>query len=441
MVTRAGTDLGPSSDLRPGTDLGAPIDPSVMAVEGDVVTVAGVTVRDPVLAGVVSRTDPADRAELLERLLAVGARGLATMGVGVDLAEVDLRVARTVERATDEAALRAQAMLEEAHRLMTSSLDPEQRSSLVSRAVADFATWRDGFLAQVDPDSGDSHTGRLLHRLHELLGPSGALEQRLTAALDPTADGSGLAKVSELVDRRFVELRELLAEERGRRTESDRGTAKGFDYEDVVEEHLRSLARQTGALVERTSRVAGSLAGESIVGDLVLTWPDGRRVVVEAKNVRSLALSGKDGMLAQLDRAMANREAQMAVCVSAQDAYPSEVGVFGVYGNRILIVDEGDGVMLAVAVRWASLQMAIASQPSGEVDTAAVDERLVRIKTLSQRFSINRRALTEIGGSVEKVKGSLEEMRRELVDLVDDASALLTRRPPGHVVDLHRHAG
>jgi hypothetical protein len=419
-------------------------DPSqgLIEVDSDTVTLGRISATDSVLADLVRRCPEDERGQLIERVLAVGARGLFTMGIGVDLAEVDSRVHRTVERVTEEASLRAQAILEEAGRLMTASLDPEQRSSLVARAVSDFSAWRDSFLAQVDPDTAHSHTGRMLEHLNGLVGPGGTFERRLAEALDPTADGSGLGKVSELIERRFGELREMMAQDRGRRQEAERGTAKGFDFEDAVELRLRELARPLGAMVERTSTMSGSLAGDAIVGDFVVELADGGRIVVEAKNAKSLSLTGREGILSQLDRAIDNRDARLGICVSATEAFPAEVGIFGVYGNRVLVVDDGDGTMLEVAMRWAQLAASPSRSERPDVDLVAVEERLDRVRMLAQRFSTSRRALTEIAGSVDKVRDGLDEMRRELIELVDDASSEIRRgQQPTSVVPLMREAG
>lgn len=412
--------------------------PLEITVEGSRVLISDFEVDDPVLAGLLAKGDEPGR--LLERIISVGARGLATMGLSFDISEVDVRVNRTVERVTDEAAVRVRAMLDEAHRVLSSSLDPEQRSSMVARTVADFGAWRDSFLDQVDPDTSTSHTGRLLDHLRSLLGPGGALDQRLDAALDPSSDDSGLGRVSILIEERFAELREAMAIDRGRKEEAERGTAKGFDFEDQVEDALREIARPLGAIVERTSRSAGALAGEAVVGDFVVEIPDLGRVVVEAKNVRSLALTGKDSILGQLDRAMANRDASVGVCVSAQDAFPREVGPFGTYGNRLLVVDDGEGTMLQVAVRWAIDALRSRLDAGSEVDVNLIEERLQRVRMLAQRFSSNRRALTEISSSVDKVRDSLEDMRRDMLELVEDASVELRRPTRAEVVDLNRRS-
>ena len=86
--------------------------------------------------------------------------------------------------------------------------------------------------------------------------------------------------------------------------DNSRGTADEEEHGDAIEEALRTVARPLGAIVERTSRSSGSLAGDALVGDFVVEIPDLGRIVVEAKNVRSLALTGGESILGQLDRAL-----------------------------------------------------------------------------------------------------------------------------------------
>ena len=412
-----------------------------VTVDEQRVHIHDLTCEDSTLAGLLARQPAELHSETVRRALAVGARGLVTMGVGLDLGEMDQRVRRSVDEALEEAMRLVQQVVEEARRSLTDSLDPDQRSSIIARASAELTSWREGFLRSVDPASADSHTGRLVRHLEQLLGPGGQLERRLTEALDPHADGSGLAQLAASLDQRLTELRDLVAEQRGARREAERGTAKGVEYEDAVEEALRAAARAMGAVVERTTRTPGALAGDALVGDYVLTLPEGWRVVVEAKNVRSLSLTGGDGILAELDRAMANRQADAAICVSAGEAFPQEVGPFGVYGKRVLVVDDGDGTMLWVALRWTLASLAASGRTTVETDPELVTDRLQRIRQLCQLFSTNRRTLTEIVGSVERVRGSLEQMRSDLLGLVDDLAAELGRGRQGAVVEMRRQAG
>jgi hypothetical protein len=144
-------------------------------------------------------------------------------------------------------------------------------------------------------------------------------------------------------------------------------------------------------------------------------------MVVEAKNQASVGLAGEKGILGELDRAMQNRDAGFAVCVSARDAFPSEVGGFGIYGDRLLVVDDGDGTMVRAAVRWA--QAVLAARAEGreiDVDTTYLSDRLERVRTLAERFKTAQRTLTDVGKSVDGVRELLRDLRAELLDLVDD---------------------
>ncbi len=411
------------------------------------VTIDGQTVRidrlestDPALAELL-RSQPADRwADLIERALAVGARGLMTMGLGVDLAEVDQRVKQSVLMVTSDAERHVALTLEAAQKAMAEQLDPDHRTSVVSRTIEEFTTWRDEFMRTMDPSVVDSHSARLVDSLTELVGPDGALEQRLQSLLDPDADGSALSALATSIDLRFGELRDLIMVRQGAEIEAERGTKKGFDFEDVVETSLRSILTGTrGAFVERTSMERGSIEGK--VGDFVVTLGSGDRVVVEAKNTTAvISLGGKGGILAELDRAAANRQAGFSICVSAQPVFPQEVGTFGVFGNKICVVDDGEGTMLAAALAWAEASLAVAANRSDGIDVQAIEERLQSLKAIASQVSNVRRSLTSVVTSVNSMKGTLDEMRSDLLAHIDDISRELNRSDDDEdhrVVELH----
>ncbi len=412
----------------------SPPRPSV-SVDGTTVELS-MTVDDSTLADLVRRSE--DPVALVERILAVGARGVASMGSTLDLSAVEARLRRTAEEASAASEERVTKMLSEARTEITRLLDPSAKDSFTSTTIEEFATWRDGLFERFDPERQSSHTARTIAAVAGLLGPGGALETRLAEAMDPTRSDSGLGQLTELLERRITEIRELLAEERGRVDEAERGTSKGFDFEDDIEEALRACARQMGATVERTSMLYGDL--ERSVGDYVVEFDDGTRVVIEAKNKKSLSLTGSAGMLEELDLAMANRDASVAICVSKHsDAFPKEVGPINVYGRRVLVADPGDGTMVWVALRWAR-QLADRSSPIAVAfDTDAVRDGLQRLNQLAERFRSNRSHLTQIKSSVVAVHESLGDMRRDLLDLADDLAAEIFKSDSGGaVVDLSR---
>jgi hypothetical protein len=397
-----------------------------IVVDGDRVVIDGLIVVDPDLAALVSSCSPDGRPELVRRVLAVGARGLATMGIGLDVAAVDDRMRQTLGALTDEAERRLAAVLEQGKVAMLAQFDPDQRSSILAKMLAEFVSWREAFLGRLDPAVEGSHTTEFLTRLAAVVGPDGALERRIAAALDPAADGSALNVLVQSVEARFADLRELIVHERGvasgRAAEAERGTAQGLDFEDEVEGLLRGWAGGAGGcVVERVSRNPGDLGPQSTVGDFVVILPDGYRIVVEAKNQASLGLSGRDGILGELDRAMANRDAAAAVCVSRRDAFPAEVGRFGVYGTRVLVVDEGDGLLTAVALQWARARaVGEASGRSHHLDVAVIAERVASIRRMAESLKGARAGLTDIRKGVDALHERLGDLRTEILAQVAD---------------------
>ena len=407
---------------------------TAITVDGDSVSISGLVVTDPALADAIRRSEEPEA--FVRRVLEVGFRGVMSMGVDIGLAEVEERMLRASAETTTAAQRQVSQMLEEAREAVDDILDPGSSGSVTAQTLTAFSEWRTDFLERFDPDRSTSHTGRLIQSMTELLGPGGALEDRLQAALDPSAPGSGLATVTELIDRRFGELRETLAAETARSEEAEKGTRKGFEFEDDLDHALRTCARHMGGTVERTSADAGDL--DRAIGDYVVELESGTRIVIEAKNKKSLSLRGDGGILNELDLAMANRGARVAICVSKlSDAFPREVGPINVFGNRILVCDDGEGTLLWVAMRWA-LQLAEAtSSEAAALDPDRIRHGLDRLLQLAERFKTSRKQLTSIKDTAVLVHESLGDMRSELLDAADDlAREAFGSKPANNVIDL-----
>lgn len=347
---------------------------------------------DPAVVGLLTGVQQAsERDRLISNALATGARGLMSMGLGVTVEDLEARLRSGAEAAATETL--------------------RQLEAAVVRAAKSLE-------AGIDLGRSDSHSTMFLGELQSLLGANGQLLAGFRAALDPLGD-SPLAVALSGVRAELTNLRDDLVRNQGRDQEAARGTAKGLAFEDRLDGTLRQIARGIGAVVEYTGKSVGNLSSVAIVGDYLFTLADGRRIVIEVKHQQTIGLTGKNGILAELERAMINRSAQAGLCISALDAYPAEVGSFNVYGNRVLVVDDGEGTMIAAALRWLMLAEA-AARSDDELDIGAIKAGLERLRGTCQRFATNRSALTEVNKSVNKVSESLAEMRDEVLSLVDD---------------------
>jgi phage shock protein A len=402
---------------------------SPIAIAGSAVTIQNLVVDDPLVADYLLALPAAHRADHVGRAVALGIHGMATTSMRATLDDVKDEVRRILDSATAAAEQHLNKAVDSGRTQLAAHLDPDVRTSLTARTFAELEELHASMLARLDPDRSDSYTNRLVAAITDLLGPGGQLAQRLEAAFDSTDTDSSLGRVVETFERRFQELRDLVVGEQNRTKEAARGTAKGLEFEDQVEAVLRSQARAIGGcIVERTGLTAGKLGLNSKVGDFVVTLADGTRVVVEAKNVGRMSLTGTTGILSELDQAMDNRNASWAICVSRGDSFPSEVGHFAVYGNRVLVVDAGEGTLTGVGIRWINSSAVAATQGADAVDTVTAQERLNRIRDLAQHFSRSKRALGAAQDGLESVRHDLDSLRSQLIDLVDDIARAL--RPP-----------
>jgi hypothetical protein len=385
------------------------------------VHIENLDIDDAVLADFLDSHAPDRWPAELAKVLAVGVRGITAMGAGATVKGVGEEVERLLAAVTADAETRVKEIIDAGRSTLAGSLDPDIRSSVTARALDEIESAHTDLLSRLDLDRADSHTARLVRELTGLLGPEGLLRDRLRETFDPGADESAMSRMLSAIDDRFRDMRDLIVGAEQRSTEAARGTAKGLDYEDEVIDALRAASAEIGGCtVEATGRVTGGLDANSMVGDAVVTLPDATRIAVEAKNTARVTLAGKDGILEELDRAMTNRDAGWAICTSKQDAYPREVGAFGIYGNRILLVDDGDGILLRVALRWIAA-CASATPPNGsEVDFDTVNGGLERLRGLAQRFTGSKRALAGVRTSIDQVRTELDGLRIDLLDLVDD---------------------
>jgi hypothetical protein len=404
---------------------------ATITISDDGALVSGLVLTEPAVVEHLRAIPPEQRASELVRAIGIGLHGLATATMRATVDEMEARVRNIIVDAATAAETHFGDAVETGRDQLAAQLDPEVRSSLTARTVAELEQVHRETLARLDPDRADSHTAKLVGAVTDMLGPGGQLAQRLADVFDSTEAEHGMGRLLDTMDRRFLEIRDLLVGERRRREEAERGTAKGVEFEDVVEEILRQEARNlTGCVVERTGAVGGTLGPDARVGDFVMTLPDGTRVAAEAKNASRIALGGNTGILCELDRAMSNRNATWSLCVSHQDAFPHEVGSFGIYGNRILVVEQGDGTLTRVALRWIAAAVRGASLRDESVDAAGALDKLDRIRGLAQTFSRSKKVLAGAQSGLDTVRSELDSLRGQLLDLVDDATRALQRQVP-----------
>ncbi len=278
----------------------------------DRIIVNDLELTDAGLAGFVSGIAEPERPGLAANALRVGLQALATAGNSANVDFVRAEFGRMVEQMAATQTRAAEAL---DATLRATFADGEGR---LPRTLEDFLG-DSGKLQRLtgalfDPNRRDSAIGQFNEMLGKYFDGDGS---RLAQLLDPTREASPLHQFRNEVTGEFRSLGERIASleaaNRARADERARGTAKGLEFEDVVEAGLAELARGVGDFLERTGTDAGD-ALRSKKGDFVLTIDPSRtngrelRVVIEAKD-RSLS---RRVMAEELTAARANRGAAIA---------------------------------------------------------------------------------------------------------------------------------
>jgi hypothetical protein len=406
----------------------------VIRVDRDRIVVERLVISDPSLATTLAERPPAEHAGIVERALRIGLLAIADASVNVNVDVVRAEFEKLLARTT-QANERASVALEETLRANFADGDGRLPRTL-ERFLGDRGALRSFVNELFDETRRDSAIGRMSTLLGSYFDGDAS---KLARLLDPTRLGSPMHQFRREMTEGFAHIAErLTAIESAARARSDeraRGTAKGTDFEDRVEAVLGEIARGAGDLVERTSTVAGAIAG-SKKGDFVLTV-DPRmargadlRLVVEAKD---RSLSGR-AMRDELCAARANRDAAVAVIVFTPSAAPAGVAPFTLVGDDVVCVLDEDGdstTSLEAAIRLARLlALNTLAERTVEIDAETLGKALTGIRTELEAVRSMKTQLTSVRTVAQQVSDALEGLRTRILGRVVEAEAEL-RSDPG----------
>jgi hypothetical protein len=402
-----------------------------VSVAADRIVIEHLELVDADLARLVEERDEAERPELVERALKIGLLALRDAGVTVNVDFVQKEMERLLVQ-VDERNRQASQALDSALRQEFAE-DGGRLPRTLERFLGDQGTFRSLVAELFDPRSRESAIGRFDAVLGTYFDGDSS---RLAQLLDPTREGSPLnrfhSEITKRLDTLAAEIKAQAEADRARRDERSKGTAKGADFEDVLEGILGGIAQGLGDVLERTGTVAGDeIRGKK--GDFVLTVDPGRtgghqlRVVIESKD-RAVSVRG---ITEELAEARHNRSAQGAIVVFTPQHAPSSAYPLAIVGRDVWCVvdpETPDRLPLECAVRLArifaldSLRTAPV-QIRPEVIHRAVEGIGTQLSTIQGMKS----RLTSISAASSAVAADLDGMRVGVLRGIAEVEAELGR--------------
>jgi hypothetical protein len=400
-----------------------------VTVNGDRIAIRDLELADAQLARFVEQTPEIERAGLAERALRIGLLTLCNQGVSLSADVVRSEFERLSERmeTTHRRAADALAATLREHFADESGRLPRT----LERFLGDSGSLRRMTADLFDENRRESAMGRLNELLGKYFDGDGS---RLAQLLDPTRSGSPLHQFRTEVADEFRRISERIAEleagSRARAEERAKGTAKGGDFEDAVEERLGELARGAGDLLERTGAEAGdalrSKKGDFVAGiDPTRTRGVDLRIVIETKD-RTVPLRR---FATELAEARKNRRAAISLAVFTPAAAPPGVAPLALIGDDVFCVYDPEGddaIALEAAYRLArALALAGLRDASVQLDVPAVQSALADIVRQVGEVQGMKVRLTSIAGAADQVSRSLDGMRLNILRSVKDVEAQL----------------
>jgi hypothetical protein len=398
-------------------------------VEGDVIIVDHLRVADRALAAFVESRAESDRADMADRALRIGLHALQDAGTALDVEFVRREFDALLER---NASVNERAAKELDQVLRLNFGDREGR---LPRTLEQFLGDRGQLTRLVAELFDETKRDSAIGRLRALLGTYfDGDASRLAQLLDPTRMGAPLYQFRTEMNTAFEKLNDRLtaieAAATARAAERAKSSAKGADFEDLLEEMLGEVARGTTDTLERTGTATGDII-RSKKGDFLLTidpqWCGGAelRVVIEAKNRGRSWREIRD----ELSEAKRNRAAAAALAVFAPEHAPAGVAPFDVrFGHVFAVIDpqSPDLATLSAAVRLARLHaLASVAVQTTEVDTARIAAALAALKTEFDAVRALKVNLTSIKSTADNVATGLDRLRDQVMARVAEAESQL----------------
>jgi hypothetical protein len=287
-------------------------------------------------------------------------------------------------------------------------LDPTKNSSSVGRAVKTVSD-------MLDPARKDSVQGSLEAAITKVTGEDGVLAKSVKAVV-----ADAIKPLKDEVDALGKEIRgQEAAEEALMQT-----IEKGVPYEEEIVERLQPWATAVGAQLEH-------VGGDKRPGDVLLTLTGTSicatdvRLVIEARHRKNPV--GRKALSDDLTVKMTERTANAAVYLSREpEGLGREVGDWceGECDLGPWVATTDKHLMTAIRFLLALHRLRTLRSDQPELDGAAIENQIQRIRTALERIKSINRKVTDVRSTAEEIgteATSLREEIREALIALEDA--------------------
>lgn len=260
--------------------------------------------------------------------------------------------------------------------------------------------------------------GELQNILNGIFGENGTIVKEL---FDPNKEGTPLNRVLVQITREVQDLKTQLGIKEAVATEKERGTAKGKEFEDELDELISPLCSLLGDTLENVSDQPGTVRN-SKKGDFICE-PSGTssKIVIEAKD----SPYSSKRIQKEMEEAIENRVSGYGIFISKYvEDLDESIGWFNEYKENYIVValqskddDAPNQRLLEIAYKWARIRLTQKEKAKGqETEGLDISNELSNIKNQIDQFKHTRTLCTNIDKAVLDIRRDLDEIQTEIID-------------------------
>ena len=217
-----------------------------------------------------------------------------------------------------------------------------------------------------------------------------------------------LEKLDDIRDKEIKDIRDEVLKESAVNIEKQRGTAKGFEFEEEVYSTLQTLA----SYYENTIELIGEKSGVgSKKGDVLIELENKKKVIIECKDSSSYSTKKT---IDEINEAIQNRNAVFGIFLFAKrDSMPRELCPIKITDKYIITYYDEDNLYFAYRIaRLFALRKSIGSE--NEVDFEKISSELSDIEDNFKNIDSMQIKSTTIVNSGEYIRKNLNLLRNNI---------------------------
>jgi hypothetical protein len=276
----------------------------------------------------------------------------------------------------------------------------------------------------------DNKKSALSQLIEELKKNSEMDELKLSELLDPNRTDSPtrqlkdqiLEKLTDIRDKEIKDIRDQLLREEAIISEKQKGTSKGFDFEEKVYLDLQKLA----SYYENTVELTGNESGVTVKkGDVVIELENKKKITIECKD--SSGYSSKK-CLEEIKGAIINRKASYGIFIFAsRDEMPKELCPIKITDKYLITYYDED--KLYFAYRLARLFALKEDESSSEeINFEEISSELNTLEENFRNIDMMQVKATSIINSGEYIKTNLKTVREGLEESIVKIKKVLGKK-------------